>query len=219
MQIQRLLTVLAMLCGLMVAGRSAIAGATETTISEEMKIVVEIEIEAPVAYYDFDGKTLAWRDVAENDSHYMRVSMRDSVGGIVSGAAVNAAVLSLKDKVIGTSITLHDTWDQDRAHYGANLQLPDDLTSGNVVVRIEPGKGRRLGRGDGDFFTKPVTIRFDGLDFEKVKAAKPVKRRGTQADGGQAEGKTTEPDRVEWPAGRRPYVTPTPYPGAKPLVN
>ncbi len=189
------------------AGSVAEAAAQYTTTSEEMKISINLEIEAPRPYFDFDGKTLSWRDVAENESHYLRVTVSSITGGAVSGATVKAAVLSLKDKVIGTSTTLHETWDADRPHYGTNIQLEDAQSSGIVAVQISPGKGRRLGKVEGDFFTKPVTVRFDGVDFRKAKAAAvALKNHGEE---------TTESTRVEWPKGRRQYVAPTPYPGAE----
>lgn len=201
----RYLGAMAALALLVVGGDAAWSAESHTTVSEEMKITVELQIEAPSPCYDFDGKTLSWREVAENDSHYMRVIVRDKVvGAVVAGAAVDGVIMTLNDKVIGTSLTLHETWDRERAHYGANLQLGDDLTSGNVALKISPGKGRRLGRADGDFFTKPVTLKFDGVNFSTVK---------TKA--AEADGETTGAGKVEWPKGRRPYVTPTPYPGAE----
>ncbi len=196
-----------MMIAIVAGGGADLAAAQYTTASEEMKITIDLELEAPSAYYDFDGKTLSWRDVAENDSHYMRVTVRDAAGGAVTGATVNAGVLSLKDKVIGTSITLHETWDRERKHYGANLQLDGKLTSGNVVLKLSPGKSRRLSKEDGDLFTKPVTVKFKDVDFSTVKRPETSALSNSDRE-------TTKPAPIDWPKGRRPYIKPTPYPGA-----
>lgn len=189
-----------------IAGGEAKAAAQYTTVSEEMKITVDLEMAPPVAYFDFDGKTLSWQDVTDNDTHYLRVTVRDTAGGAMPGATVHAAILSLKGKAIGTSTTLHETWDGKHPHYGANIQLQDELTSGNVALKITPGKGRRLGKEDGDFFTKPVNVKFDEVNFGRGEAFKTASETDTE---------TTRPAKVEWPKGRRPYVAPTPYPGAE----
>lgn len=179
------------------------AMAVQTTVSREMKIAVDLDLKAPQSYYEFDGKTLSWREPASNDSHYLMATVRDVVSSHpMTASSVKAVITSLNGKMIGTTTTLHETWDKDQIHYGANIRLTDAQTSGDVSIVIEPAKGRRLGRNIGDFFTKPVTAEFEKVDFTRksdVEDAKP----------------DTKPVKVDWPNGRRPYIKPTPYPGSK----
>lgn len=185
-------------------GGIALAQSELTTVSEEMQVAVALQFSSPECYYEFDGKTLSWREPTEGESHYIRVTVRDLASShLVTGASPKAVLTLPSGKTMGTSITLHETWDRETPHYGANLQIPDDVTSGNVALRIDPPKGRRLGREFGGFFTKPLTLSFSDVDFSGVE---PVK---------DEDDLTTEPGKVDWPEGRRPYVEPTPYPGAQ----
>jgi len=181
---------------------ASLLAAEYTTISQTARLAVELDFSSPSGYYEYDGSTLAWRVPGNKDTHYMRVRLFDTLSSTsLSGSTVTIAFTTEKGKILGTSVTLRETWDQQDPHYGGNVHIPDDQTSGNVVIKAEPAKGRRLGRDVGDFFTKAVSVTFTDVDFTPVAALSPATL-------------TTSPEKVEWPEGRRPYATPTPYPGS-----
>lgn len=190
------------LAGMMAAAVTA-GQAEQTTVSEAMKVAARLEFTGPECYYEFDGKTLSWTEPVDEQTHYIRLTIRDLVSSQpITGATAAAILTTAAGKQVGTSVTLHETWDPDMPHYGANVKVPDDVTSGNVAVKVEPPKGRRLGREEGNFLTKTVVLAFEGVNFGEVLPAKTADRE------------TTGLGKVEWPEGRRPYVEPTPYPGA-----
>lgn len=178
------------------------AAAQHTTVSQEMGIAVQAELIAPQCYYDFDGKTVSWREAEPSDSHYLSVLVRDGhTSAALPGCDIHAIFTTTREKSIGTSITLYETWDGHQSHYGDNVHLPEDLTSANLLLKISPPKVRRMPHDYGDFFKAPVTVQFTGI---------AVPPRAAAAD--QA---TTEAEKIEWPDGRRPYAEPTPYPGSR----
>ncbi len=178
--------------------------ASYTTATEDMKVSVELDFLAPQCYYHFDGTTLSWEVPKDDATHYMRLVVRDAGGqGTIAGCKVVAVLTAPKGKAVGTSVTLHETWDRELPHYGDNIQLPEDVTSGNVAIKLEPPEGRRMGRDVGNFLTKPVVVSFPDVDFRPAE----VGQKPSEV--------TTEPLKVDWPDGRRPYVEPTPYPGSQ----
>ncbi len=187
---------------LAISAPASLLAAEYTTVSQTAKLAVELDFTPPTGYYEFDGSTLSWRVPGNKDTQYMRVRLLDTLSSTsLAGSSVTVVFTTDKGKAIGTSTTLSETWDQQDPHYGGNINIPDEQTSGNVLIKAQPAKGRRLGRDVGDFFTKDVTVIFTGVDFTPVSVPQP-------------ETLTTGPQKVEWPEGRRPYATPTPYPGS-----
>jgi len=185
-----------------ISASTSLLAAEYTTISQTVRLAVELDFSSPTGYYEYDGSTLSWRVPGNKDTHYMRVRLFDTLSSTsISGSTVTVAFTTDRGKILGTSATLRETWDQQDPHYGGNVFIPDDQTSGNVVIKADPAKGLRLGRDVGDFFTKTITVTFPAVDFKPGAAPVP-------------EMLTTGPQKVEWPEGRRPYATPTPYPGS-----
>ena len=69
------------------------AGAQYTSVSAEMKIAVELEFKEPQQFYDFDGKTLSWREPVTGETHYMMVTLRDvATSAPVMAGSARAAI-------------------------------------------------------------------------------------------------------------------------------
>lgn len=197
----RLAILVAAMCVIGRVGHSA----ELTTTSDVARVEVELGFKPPASFYEYDGKTLSWREPKDNTAVYVQVLVRQAQGRQpLPGCAVTALLANPAGKAIGSTVTLHETWDGTGSHYGANVHLAEDVTSGRITVAIEPPKIRRMDREHGDFFTKPVLLKFEGVEFPQERAHK-------QAD----EPATTTPQTIDWPAGRRPFVEPTPYPGSK----
>jgi len=197
---------------------------------------VGVMFTSPTAYYDFDGKTLSWQQPPEHATLYMMAVAQDLVTGeFLPGCTVTAQCIGDKGHPVGTSVTLKETWDPRFSHYGENVSFPDGTSSVTINLTVEPPKERRRDLVLGNFFTKPVELKFQGVDVTTATAAKiaaevmsanqtTASQEAASVAGSNSKARSEKyrlPKRadqqggkpIDWPAGRRPYVEPTPYPG------
>ena len=198
-----------LLVGITAATLTSAATAQESARYDEIttagKVALQAQLTPPASYYEFDGTTLAWREPRDADTHYLRLLVRDAgQQAFIHGCTVQAAFQQTGNKAIGTTFTLHETWDSSQTHYGCNIDLPKDITTLTLVVTVQPPKGRRMSRHTGDFLTRPATVVFPSIDVPKPPTEIKTDDKAS----------TPATTKIEWPEGRRPYVEPTPYPGS-----
>jgi hypothetical protein len=179
--------------------------AREVSLDDKDEIAAGYALEKPAPSYDFDGSNLTWRQPAENDTHYLLVTLQDTISShTLPGCKVLATVTDGTGKDAVSSVTLAEMWDKRFRHYGLNLALPPAMTTGTLTLSFDPPGWKRRGRNEGTFMVKPVSFKFTNVDFttatltgfETLPAPKPD-------------------EKIVWPKGRRPFLDPTPYPGSQ----
>lgn len=174
----------------------------ETTVSQKNGIEIQLGFKPPQAYYNFDGSGLSWVEPSEKDKTCLFVIVEDEASkSYLGGNEITAYISNGRGKPGGTTVTLTETWDPSFHYYGSNLALDDNQTTANIRLRIVPPKIRRSHQVWGNFFTTAEEITFEAVELRRYS--------GKEENSGR-----NQKQSVSWPAGRRPYLEPTPYPGS-----
>ncbi len=148
---------------------------------------------APVAYYDFDGTTLSWKEPVLQDTHYLFITLQDAASEqVLPGCKVTAVITDGSGKDVSTSVTLHETWDPKFRHYGSNVSVPETATTGTITIKAQPPVYRRRDQLLGAFFSAPLTATFANANLSTESL--PRMEIGNVQD-----------QKIIWPEGRRPY--------------
>ena len=181
------------------------ARAREVSLDDNDEIAAAYALEKPSPAYDFDGSNLTWRQPTDNDTHYLLVTLQDTISShTLPGCKVVATVTDGTGKDAVSSVTLNEMWDKRFRHYGLNLALPPAMTTGTLTLSFDAPGWKRRGRNEGTFMVKPVSFKFANVDFTTATLSAFEPSPAPNPD-----------EKIVWPKGRRPFLDPTPYPGSQ----
>jgi hypothetical protein len=153
------------------------------------------------AWYESKSGVLSWRDPLPGETNHVAISVQDASDlRVIPHAKITVSFSDDSGKELESSSTLAFMWTRDSYRYGTNVSLPEETTSVLLRVKIDPPDFARMDKQLGQFFTAPVE--------HEWKDAQVTGRTGKDNK------PDTQPERVSFPEGRHPPITPTPYPGS-----